>query len=330
MEDLGFKILKEFGVRAQSCAKIKYSHICQVEDGVIATGKTNMPHEKILFAHAVKEHLFANDFEGVDRFLTTPQGVPYATIYGETYVASYYVQTRDANFSCADEFLSILKTVATMHFKLGEVSLPKHPQLSNDKLLLEDYFAKKIKDLKKYKKLATGKGNLSNFDVLLVKNFQSILETSCAAIELLQQVDYMGILTSAKSQVCHNSLKEETIRVDDSGQMRIVGFDNAAPGHALFDLSALIHRHFKKKSEKVLPLKAVLNTYTQTNPLNRAELALLEAVLIFPAKIYELCEKHYTKKRAWESAAMVDRLQREMDVWAEYLAYVKECFSGKS
>jgi CotS family spore coat protein len=301
-------VLACFGLKSQRLTKEKGSYFCNTEMGFIKLAKTNETVQAIGFSHAVKEHVALSGFERTDRYILTPEGLPYVQMGLERYIATQITQGRELDFTSQEDVLNAVSLIADFHVAAkgikaeGTKTLPLFEEYRQGKDLLKQV----IKQINRQKQR-------SDFDITLIKNAPVYEERINQALSLLTAVSYNPMYTLAikENHVTHNAIKEEYIRFPNKngGESFLYHFTQAKKNVQLYDVAVFIRRYTIKNRNHILPLPLLLETYNKNNPQPDGAEAVLRAMLLYPAFFMKIVEEYYTRKRNWIPGGLYKRLE---------------------
>ena len=309
MEDLNINVVRGFGIKHKYITKEKSAYICHTDLGKKIIRKVTLDANQILFQHELKKHLHDNGFCHLDMYVLSAQNKPYFEWNQEKYTMTDQIQGKQADFQNKEDFKKVLIGTAQFH-KLSENFLYEGQTVSkNDRI--HESFDRKIKELALIKKRLRKYTSLSDFDVIFIKHYDYYMELMVRAKDMLAHSAYDQLVAEAKRKntVCHNVLKEENILFNSKGEMVLSHFNDISVDPHIIDLAELIKRYVKILPEDHLSLGEMIEIYSRIQPVSDAELAVLEALLLFPSKFLKICSQYYSKKRSWIPGALNSRMQ---------------------
>ena len=340
MGELSAQVLKGFDVSAKKIVKEKAYYICDTADGLRMIRSTADTAEHIIFQHTIKEHVSEAGYPRTDRFyLCALTGLPYVLSGDERYVMTDFWDYREADFTNPDEFLLIVESVAHWHTCARHINFPATP--SSDDLLPTfpignqsgisssvDFFRKQGSALNTVKKKVSKQARLSDFDVMFIKNANSYAQQISDAAALLETTGYAACQERAQQEnyICHNTLKEESLRVNDH-DIYITQYADASIDYQLNDLCGLIRRYGQHENDPAVAgasIHQVLAVYNRIIPITQEEIKILYALLLYPYNFIKIVTQYYNKKRTWTPSAIINRMQAVVDQKAGFEKYIAE------
>lgn len=324
MDDINTKVLRAFDVDSKTSGlrRDRGSYIVDGPVGFKIIRKSAQQPWQIQFQHDVKEYLAKSDFMHIDRFHVTNMGKPYFSADGILYTMSDYYPYPHANLSDPGIFLQFVEKTAIMHKLLRNIPLGYNniPVWKNNPA---DTYINNLATLRKIKKRLNKERHLSDFDVMVLKNYDYYTGLMEDTIRLLNLADFRSYTEVADSSVCHNRLADENMLYHQQNTY-IINFSECTNDSHLFDLEGLIRQYAKRLPSTPLPLSDILDAYNRYNCLTKNETDILFALLMHPNKFVKLCSQYYSKKRTFIPGSIYMRVEREIEQRENYLQYVLE------
>lgn len=322
MEDMYEKILWEgYGLRFYSGTRTRTGLVCKTDKGLRELKKARERINSIRYAHDVKECLYRNGFTVISRFYNTMDGQPCFVKDGTLYVLEELLPSTPLEEDGKESFIRGAETLGKMHHcaKGLESSFVQW-----DKERLPVQFSKRRVELAKIKRRIQRQGGYDAIDLLVMENYETYMEQTIQAEELLQKANYHALADKAEAEgtFCHHSYKGENLRVGDDQRLFVGGFEGCNSDIPLLDLAAYLKRYMKKTDGEKDGVKQMLEAYQKNNPISENERILLQALTIYPDKFLRLINEYYNKRRACVSPAMQERLA----LAAEEEARVRDLF----
>ncbi len=152
MDDFTSSLIQKFNFRPKYIKKLKYMYICYTDKGIKLIKPVSNSIENIEFIHKVKQHLKAQNFNNIDFYYTTKEGLPYVLNEDITYVMTDYIDWEECDFKNEKDILNSIKCIANFH----KFSQGTRAPLNEEETYFEDiklYYEKKIRKLKKNEKV---------------------------------------------------------------------------------------------------------------------------------------------------------------------------------
>ena len=336
MNEISVQVLAGFGIRARRVIKEKSQYICFTDKGNKYIRRSFDSAERIMFQHEAKERLHDAGFSSTDRFEMTAskQGEPFVAFDGGLYTMTAHAVLREPDFTDNDIFRLALDTAAAFHNAARRLRFAGHVFYADHSTGAPsaDVFRKHFSQLTTMKKKLSSQKKLSDFDVLVLKNYDFYIGLIETAAEMLEKFNFDTLDLAARRahHLCHGALKEGNMPIYTVGshdRIQISNFSRAAVGSTLSDVATLIARYMKNMPDKPLPLNDIIALYTAKCPLGTDELQVLYPLLIYPHKFIRICNQYYSKKRTWTPNALTNRMEatiKNKEAIFDYAAALKK------
>jgi CotS family spore coat protein len=322
VEDINYKVFKEFGVKPFSLTKERFSYICSTDKGIKIIKKNAYKKDNIIFQHEVKEYLYNAGLCNTDRFIVSLKGLPFVNLDDNLYTMTELINYRQTNFYDKDDLYKVTKALAKMHKKAtyvpfsGKIFYQDNPLASIEK---------NIADINNIKKRILLQKKLSDFDVFFIKNYdfyKNALE-NCLNNDYIHT--YHDIIKNTKNtnSIIHNLIKEENF-MHHNNLVYYTGFSRCKVGYHIIDLCSLIKRYIKKAPNTSCEVYNILNIYSKYNSLNKYDIGILCILLKHPLNFLKVSGLYYSKKRTWAPSSFVNKMEALEGTRYIYQNYIVE------
>lgn len=312
MLEINKEIADRYNLDIKYVVPYKDAFIISTPKGKKLLKKSDMIPARILFIHGVKEHLFKNNFNCIDRYLCTTDGEPYITIESDNYTIADYAEGTECNFDSREEIIKASKLLALMH-KASKGYIPPQGSMVRDDLgKLPQYFSKRLDEIKKLKKVA--KKGRSKFDYLFLEYIDYFYGIGEDAINKIYGSKYEDIVNAARNEgaVCHHDYNHNNI-VCSAENMSIINFDYCCFELKVYDIANLLRRKMRKCNWDISEAAVILNEYRALEPVSDDEFKIMKIMLQFPQKFWRVANKYYNSRRSWSEKSYVSKLQEVID-----------------
>lgn len=308
MEELNKQIPAGFNIKPKSIIKSRLSYICRTDKGMRLIQKTQTSEEKLLFTHALKQHIEKSGFFVADKFYISNQNTPYYVFENETYIMTHFNETEDSDFTSSDDIKEIVRITARFHNSAKNFVFPKgkiYPGIN-----LTEYFLKQLQKFKSIKKQLSSKSCLSDFDVLFIKNYDYFYSEAAEALDILKNSAYNKLYDNSiqKSYICHNALKEETV-IKLKNKFSIISFENASAAPCLWDFADILNRYIRKHVPPAAEISGLIEIYNSENAITSDEVNVFYAILKFPLKYIKTCCDFCSKGLPFTPNSVINRMK---------------------
>ena len=317
MENLKNEVLAGFEIIPKAIIKSKHSYICKTSRGTKVIQKTAAKEKSVIAAHKIKTLLEEGGFPVYDKFYMSNQGTPFFSLDDEKYIMTDFKDFDESDFSNADDVKEVIKAAAYFHKLSKNIDVGFEPNIN----ILKTY-ERQFSVFKNIKKNISSKGSLSEFDVIFIKNYDYFFKRAKSALDALNNIFGNFRFDKKILTLCHNNIKEETA-VKYKGNMSLIYFENCTAGLFISDFSDIINRYVRKHTPPALNFDDILEAYFKINPLSKADVELLRAILRFPSKYMKICCDFYSKGMPFVPNSVVNHLKRIISQKSIYESYTE-------
>lgn len=312
MDDFTSSLVQKFNFKPKYIRKQKYMYICNTDKGIKVIRPVMYTPDKILFVDNVKNHLLNQGFYNIEKYYKSFDNMPYVINEDIIYVMTDYIDIEESDFSDKNYIIKALQLIATFH-KLSQ-GLKDYNVCQNDCLDIKSNFSKQLLLFEKMKKRVSKQKNLTDFEILFIKNFDYFYKNAILSMDLIHSFNFDTINNLAKKNTmfCHNKIKEETILVGDKSY--ITQLENITIDHFIYDLYSFILRYIRKHSEDYLTLEQILNIYSKIHYIQPNILPLLYALLNFPARYIDICQSFFERKRTFTPISITSDINQILNL----------------
>jgi len=309
MEDINAKILQQgFGIKLISAYRTRTGLVCKTDRGMLELKKTYADDESLEREYILKEYLKARGMNGVDISYRTTEDMPCYRMDENAYVLIKYIPARRLDMEDNSDISEAASALAFFHNAAeGFVDNTMRRTYGS----LEQLFEKRLNEFSRIRRKIKNDGNYSAIDLLIMKYYDYYTERINMAEELLKKSDYLGVSTAAEKAycVCHNSFKNDNVRITENGNIIISGLDGCTYDLSILDLAHLIRKYIKSGNADEYGISLILENYSRYRSITSAESDVVKGMLIYPYKFLKLCNEHYNKRRLCISEAAVERFE---------------------
>lgn len=306
-ENINEKVLWEgFGLRPQGRTKTRAGVVFKTSCGPKELRRYLKNAAQADFEGRLRDRLVENGFSETRRLNKARAGDYFFEYGGSCYILEDYGEGRELDFFDETDIIRAAGLLARFHNAAeGMVCSGSQPPP------LTELYLKRLRELKKVKKQADGKGSLSPMDITVKKYYAAAADACKLASDLLSGGAYSRIsgIAEKNKSVCHNSFKGENITIQEGGAMLLSGYHLSGRGCTALDMAELMRRYIRIPLSTVSGGEKLLAEYTRERELTEDERTVIYALLIYPQKFFRLINENYNRRRSCVSGAMSERLE---------------------
>lgn len=312
MEDINSKILREgYGLKLLQGTRTRTGFVCKTNDGMKEIKKNNTNEQNIIFENDVKNHLILKGFDKVNPFLNSIDGKSFFDIDGEFYTVENYFPFEEADLKDESCIIDSVKILA----EFGNSSVGFSSIIKKKNIDISIIYKKRLKELLKIKKDMDKKGKYTSFDIIILKNFNMIMDNINTAINIIDNSDYKNVMEKAQREktLCHNSFKGKNIHLLENGGVIITGLNKCTYDASITDLADFLRRYMKNEDCNCEIANKIIEEYNNIRNVSKSDLKVVYGMITFPNKFLKLCNEYYNKRRVCISGAMLERFEKCVD-----------------
>jgi len=312
MHELERQLQDNYDIRINSITNYRDMFIANTDSGKRLIKVSNLKPERINFIAGVKEHLFNNGFENVDKNIYTNTGDSCISYNGQTIYVCRFIEGRECNLSSREETIKCSRLLAKMHKASNGCHCSESSSSRSELGRLPGCYKKRLDEIKKLKKSAQ-KGRLK-FDSLMCKYVDYFYELGERAISMLDTSDYYELVEDAEKtkNVSHHDFNHHNIYIQND-DMYLINFEYCCYDLKVYDLVNLLRRKMRKCEWDINEASIILNEYCKIESLCESEIELMKIMLMFPQKFWRVSNKYYNSKKGWSEQNYINRLQEVID-----------------
>lgn len=302
---------KQFGINATKITAVRRAFRITSEQGAFALKESRQTEADILFIHAAKEYLYEHGMTNLDRYVLTLEGSPYADISGRLFVASPWVESREAHYDSLADSIPAARCLAKLHKQAKGFT----PLIVTERTLWDMWpslWQERLLRMQQYKAMVAGQTASNRFDTRFLRHVDAYLTQGQEALDLLNGTQYKTI--SAKyakiGGICHHDYSERNVLFTKEGDIHLVDFDYCIADLPVHDLVNFLRRIAKFTNYNGETARRTLEIYLEENPLPKEELQLFVPLWLWPQKFWEVVHQYYGEGRTRPRRKYFDRLQR--------------------
>lgn len=329
-----FEIERQFDIKIESLKPNKGVYLLKTNKGMRCLKKINYGIQKLMFVYGAKEHLINNGYKGVDRYVMSIDGNPYALVNEDIYTLSEWIIGRECDFRDKEDIVNAARNLAQLHMASRGYEPPESSKLKSDLGRWPRMMEKRVKSLDKMKDMARKKSSKTSFDLAYVKAVQFYKDYGRNAMEVLDSSKYMELCSVAEEEkiFCHHDYTYHNIIIDEDNNYNVIDFDYCKREIRTYDLSAFMIKVLKRCDWDMEYAHMIINAYNETYPLKEEEYRTLYAFLLFPQRFWRLANRFYYNEVNWPINTFSNKIQELVEEQGRYISFINEferCYGNK-
>lgn len=129
-------------------------YLLKTDKGNKCLKKIGYGQQKLMYLYSAKEKIIRNGFDKLDRYVLTPEGLPYATVNEDLYIMTEWIDGRECDFKNEEELMCSARALAEFHKAARGYIADETIKTRNDIGKLPSTFEKRYHTLNKMRDIA--------------------------------------------------------------------------------------------------------------------------------------------------------------------------------
>ncbi len=304
MNDRAVNMLANYEIEVRRTWKGRGTILCESDQGLLALKEYNGSGEKILLQDLFLEKLHREGFVRAERILKTKEGELMVQDQDRTtYIVKTYFDGRECNVREGAECIAAVRCLARMHCHAVLTEADGELFSGSTGIRMKSEYEKHNRELRRVRKFLREKSQKSDFELFLLKYYDSFLEQ---AIQMEEEVAAFEEQTETERCVClchgeyqhHNILflKGETA---DGGNMAVINFEKCIQDSPVRDLYLFMRKLLEKGNWSAELAASLLKAYQQERSLEEEDLVQLYYRFSYPEKFWKIVNFYYNSGKSW-------------------------------
>lgn len=315
--------------------------LCESDKGLLILKEYRGSQEKIIFQDALLTSIKRQGFNKVESILKSKDGEFIVYDQDRTpYILKTYFAGRECNVRDENECIQAVKTLARLH---NASVMPNESGTSEVPVYkIDKEYEKHNKELRKVRKFLRGKSQKTNFEIYLLKYFDSYLNTALQVTDELYR--YLEDIPPAESRVCYNvchgDYQYHNILVINDGDVKadqdnmvIINFEKCLKDNPIRDLYLFMRKLLEKNNWSQDLGFALLKAYSSEREMFSNDYTELYYRFVYPEKFWKIVNFYYNSGKAWIPGRNLEKLERLLEQEQEKVKFLEKykslyrCFS---
>lgn len=306
MNDRSVSLLDNYDIEVLRTWKGRGAILCETGQGVLILKEYTGHKEKAVFQDALLTHVKEQGFENVESIIKNKeQELITRDQDGTSYILKTYFEGRECNVRDMDECKRAVQTLAGFHKishitgQIQRASLP-HPAYIE--------FEKHNKELRKVRKFLKGRGQKTDFEICLMKNFDYFFNL---ALQMTEELRFYQREEEADI-VCHGDYQYHNIIVTGT-EMNLINFEKCLLDSPVRDLYLFMRKLLEKSGWMESTGFELVNSYHKVRSMEKEEYRQLYYRLAYPEKFWKIVNFYYNSGKAWIPGKNLEKLNKVIE-----------------
>ncbi|WP_326511692.1 CotS family spore coat protein [Clostridium intestinale] len=242
---------------------------------------------------------------------------------------NYYVRWKDGIYCvmeliegreccCSNPLDVVIASKALAQYHKSSLGILKYLEGSNLEILKSNLgkFPNKFNEAKENLldiKQRVGKyGYKNTFDNLLLESIDEQIENINESIKRIEKSNYENLCRDeSKTVLCHNDLAHHNIILSED-RAYFIDFEYSLVDIRVHDICNFLMKSIKNYGYDFDKSIEIINAYDSVWKIEKDELEVLYAIMIFPNDYYNLVYNYYNKKKNWSYESFLSKFQNKL------------------
>lgn len=242
---------------------------------------------------------------------------------------NYYVRWKDGIYCvmeliegreccCSNPLDVVIASKALAQYHKSSLGILKYLEGSNLEILKSNLgkFPNKFNEAKENLldiKQRVGKyGYKNTFDKLLLESIDEQIENINESIKRIEKSNYKNLCRDeSKIVLCHNDLAHHNIILSED-RAYFIDFEYSLVDIRVHDICNFLMKSIKNYGYDFDKSIEIINAYDSVWKIEKDELEVLYAIMIFPNDYYNLVYNYYNKKKNWSYESFLSKFQNKL------------------
>lgn len=317
------EVLREWDLPLDKIKKVRGVLKIKTSGGYRMLKRLTVSEARLQYIGAVTDHLAANGFLLVPRFIRTKYGDPYVVHETGLYVLTDWFPGKEADLKKPKNVFLAAETLARFHLagQGFDGSAYGHEPREDFTALWGTSRAK----LESYDRHLDESREQTAMDALFREHRGHLEDMIDHAREQLSNAPYDELIEWAREHktICHGSYSRQNLIVDKD-KLAVVDFDHCFSGHPVHDLGAMFTRYMPRYGWDAEVGFSILDVYRGVREISAEEMSVLAAFLSFPDRTVQTVASYFERTKDWEVDRFASRFKKSLALDSAREAFVQE------
>ncbi len=313
MNDRAVSILEQYDLSVERTWKGRGSILFETKDGTYILKEYKGTPQRLSGIAGALEQIHDNGYRDIERILPNKEGEFFCVDYDRTiYIVKSYFQAKECNIRERAEYIKGMKNLARLHKAMEgvervELLMPAQMPICRD-------FEKHNTELRGVRRYLKEKGQKSEFELYLQKNYDFFFEQAVSVWENLknENVSSWFLQMKEKHQLCHGDYQYHNILMGND-TCYIINFEKMSVDSPIRDVYLFMRKLLEKNNWSVELGKELLHTYNEERTLQEEELLQLKYRFYYPEKFWKIVNFYYNSPKSWISCKNGEKLTKLLE-----------------
>lgn len=298
MNDRAVSVLSEYDFEVIRTWKGRGAILFETPKGIRILKEYTGLTDKLALQNTLLTHIREASDIVVEEIIPNKEGMLWTQDQNQgTYIVKTYFEGRECSIREEAECVQAMQTLAGLH---KVMRLPAEQGVPQPAARMDKEYEKHNRELKKVRRFLRDKSQKNDFEIYLLKYYDSFMEQAFAVTEKWLECQKTGVREEAKTESiwCHGDYQYHNLLLDGN-DMCVINFEKCICDSQIRDLYLFL-RKLLEKNNWSLPLgNTLLEAYQKERTLSKEELRQLYYRLAYPEKFWKIVNFYYNSGKAW-------------------------------
>lgn len=308
-------VLSKYELKVNDIHKYRDMYRIECPDKEVCLKRVKHGKNTILNRNYLMENLQSSGFNNIERLLKTKEGNLFVRSHKYMFYISEYKYGEECDLTNISEAVKCACLLGKLHSLFNNIET-RGLKLKSKLEDLPKVFYDRLLNMEKFKQIIEKKRIKNDFDLMYSNYIDNFYSIGTMALNMLNNSNFYNLTkeTEIKKRISIGDAYSHSVK-KNSGDCFIVELNNINMDIQIMDLAKLISnlmykQHYQWDFNKA---KQIIEGYAASKPLNKKDLELILAVIIFPHKFWKLGKKRYIKQKGWSEPKYIRKIKRLID-----------------
>lgn len=312
VEDRAISVLGNYDLNVLRTWKGRGAILFETNTGTKIIREYTGPKEKVIFLDRLLNHIKEQGFPNVDALIKNKDGeLLTVDTTKKVYLVKDYLEGRDCNIWDSTDCMQAVENLSRLHKKM----------LLNDdgscvflpiSTIAKEYERHNI-ELKRIRKFIRNKGQKTDFEIYLLKNYSYFQEQAEMCLQQVSEVDFRNLYEEVQKtgSICHGDYQYHNIKMLSDG-IGVSNFEKCCLDSQMRDLYLFMRKVLEKNNWNIELGNQILLAYQKNRFMKEQELLFLYYRLSYPDKFWKIVNFYYNNGKSWLPMRHMEKMQKLM------------------
>ena len=299
------QLLEKYPLTLKAFSKGRECYLCDTSLGTYALREYRGSKERAAFLAEMLSHLKESGLL-VEGIVCTKEGDVLVTDEEErNFLLCAYYHGAECDTKNEDDMLAAVKVLANLHNAANcfEGEIPHLFRRNQNSLIA--VCERHNREMKQVKNYIRSKKKKNGFEMLFIKQCDSVMEKALQVTEALKNVEGNPQLYG----FCHGDFNQHSIIFSKKG-IALVGLERFTYDLQIRDLANFVRKMMEKNNWDTQLGSALVEAYGKVHPLKEQEKEYLYFSLAYPEKFWKLANHYNNAHKSWLSERNIEKLEK--------------------